>query len=94
VVPTRDDAQTTFKQLGTIQRAFPLTVGNGRNDEIPPASRRAPEHRSQTDPDIDSGDVTLFHSSTARVGASAVGDRPHHDSRSGHGTGRRYRVSD
>jgi Bacterial Ig domain len=65
-------APTTFKQLGTIQRAFPLSVANGTGStkfyRLSFLTGGASASFSQSDPDIDSGDVQLFpYSSTTRV---------------------------
>ena len=65
-------APTTFKQLGTIQRAFPLTVANGTGAtkfyRLSIESGADSASFSQADPAIDAGDVQLFpYSSTTRV---------------------------
>jgi hypothetical protein len=65
-------APTTFKQLGTIQRAFPLSVANGTGStkfyRLSLAAGADSASFSQGNPGIDSGDVQLFpYSSTTRV---------------------------
>ncbi len=75
-------AATTYKQLGTIQRAFPITVGNGTKETryyrmtFATPQMAGVASFSQTDPEIDQADIQVFAASSVTFVTYVQPDAP------------------